>query len=114
MSYDKRKEKEDSMKMMMVCLMILAGASSLWGAEKVSVDRGMELFESTRLGKSGKSCATCHPGGRKLEWAATYEEEKIAQMINVCIQKALQGKPLPVDSDDMKSFVMYLKTFAGP
>lgn len=102
------------MKKMMVCLMIVAGASSLWAAEKVSVDRGMELFESTRLGKSGKSCASCHPGGRRLEWAATFEDEKIAQMINVCIQKALQGKPLPVDSDDMKSFVLYLKTFAGP
>lgn len=101
------------MKRIMIGIMLLTFATSLWGAETVSVDRGRELFESTRLGKSGKSCATCHPGGRKLEWAGTFEDDRIAQMINTCIQKALQGKPLTPGSDDMKSFVMYLKTFSG-
>lgn len=102
------------MKNIITCLILVCGTATLWAADKVSVDRGMELFESVKLGKSGKSCSVCHPGGRKLEWAATYEDDKIAQKINVCIQKALQGKPLPLDSDDMKSFVLYIKTFAGP
>jgi len=83
------------------------------GAEE-SVDKGRELFNSTALGKNGKSCAACHPGGKKLEWAATFDDEKLAGVINRCIKQALKGNPLPADSDELKSLVLYLKTFAGP
>jgi hypothetical protein len=100
--------------MLIVFIVLFCGANIASAAGGVSIDRGLELFESTKLGKSGKSCATCHPGGRRLEWAATYEDDKLVVVINGCIQKALQGKPLPLDSDDMKSLLMYLKTFAGP
>lgn len=93
---------------------VIFGAVSAYAVEGGSLERGKELFESATLGKNGKSCASCHPGGRKLEWAATYDEAKLTETTNRCIVKALQGKALPADSDDLKSLAMYLKTFAGP
>ncbi|WP_298269360.1 cytochrome C [Geobacter sp.] len=93
---------------------LLAGGTAAYAAE-VSLDRGKELFESVKLGTNGKSCATCHPGGRKLEWAASsYGDEKLTSIVNRCIEKSLKGKPLDPDSDDMKSLVGYIKTFGGP
>jgi len=94
---------------------LLAGSiTSAYAADGISIERGRELFNNTKLGKSGKSCATCHPGGKKLEWAGTFDDEKLGEITNRCISKALQGKPLAEESDEMKSMIMYLKTFAGP
>lgn len=95
-------------------LIMAGGMISADAAETVSIERGRELFESAKLGTTGKSCATCHPGGKKLEWAATYDDERLGEISNKCIRKALQGKPLKEDSDDLKSLILYLKTFAGP
>lgn len=84
-------------------------------AAEVSLERGKELFESTKLGTTGKSCASCHPGGRKLEWAGTsYDEEKLTVIVNRCLEKSLKGKPLDPASDEMKSLVAYIRTFSGP
>jgi len=83
-------------------------------AEEITTDRGRELFESERLGTNKKSCATCHPGGRKLEWAAaSYDESKMTGIVNRCIQQSLKGKPLDPDSAEMKSLLLYIKTFGG-
>jgi len=107
--------QEDLMKMIAIMMLMLGiTTATTLAAEEPSEERGRELFESVKLGTNGKSCATCHPGGRKLEWAATYEDEKLAAIINSCIGKALKGKPLPTDADSMKSMLMYIKTFAGP
>jgi hypothetical protein len=107
--------REDAMKMIAIIMLIIgATAANTLAAEEPSEERGKELFESVKLGTNGKSCVSCHPGGRKLEWAATYDDEKLAAIINACIGKALKGKPLPTDADSMKSILMYIKTFAGP
>ena len=98
----------------LMLLMLFAYATVSTAADAPSADQGKELFESTKLGTNGKSCSTCHPGGKKLEWAATYEDEKLADIVNSCIQKALKGKPIPADSDSMKSMLSYIHTFAGP
>ncbi len=96
----------------MVLILVLAAAA--WGlaTEQPSLKRGEELFNSTQLGTSGKSCASCHPGGKKLEEAAGYKDDELAVIINQCITKPLKGKPLAADSTDLKSLIMYLKTFA--
>ncbi|BDV43245.1 cytochrome c [Geotalea uraniireducens] len=84
-------------------------------AEEASLERGKALFENTKLGNNGKSCATCHPGGKKLEWAATsYDDAKLVSIINRCIKGSLKGEPLDPESIDMKSLAMYIKTFSGP
>ncbi len=93
---------------------LISLAVTAQAADGPTLERGKELFESTKLGTSGKSCASCHPGGRKLEWAATYDEGKLTGIVNKCIEKALKGKPLDPAGNDMQSLIMYMKTFAGP
>lgn len=87
--------------------------TSLAWASGPSMERGKELFNSTQLGTNRKSCATCHRDGRNLEKAATYAEGELGETINQCIKNALEGKGLDPDSSDMKSFIMFIKTFAG-
>jgi mono/diheme cytochrome c family protein len=79
-----------------------------------SVERGRELFDSTRLGTNGKSCSGCHQGGSGLAGTAGYSDERLGGIINQCIKKPLNGTPLAADSSDLKSLVMYLRTFAKP
>jgi len=97
---------------LIITVLCLLPAASPAG-ENPSVERGRELFESPLLGTNGKSCASCHPGGKKWEWAATYDESRLAGIINECIKKPLKGKPLSVESEEMKSLVHYIRTFAG-
>lgn len=83
-------------------------------ADGASVERGKELFSSAKLGTSGKSCATCHPDGKNLESAAAYDEAQLAEIVNQCIKKPLKGNALDPGSTEMKSLIMYLRTFARP
>ena len=90
-------------------LLCVTGA---WAAELPSLKKGQELFESAKLGTSGKSCASCHAGGRNIEVSATSSDEDLANTINGCIAGPLKGKQLDPESADMKSLVLYLKSFA--
>ena len=49
---------------------------------------------------------------KKLEAAAGYDEEQLGEIINQCITKPLKGKALDPAATDMKSLIMYLRTFA--
>lgn len=108
-------------KRLILAALMMTVATVAQAADGPSLERGKELFESTKLGfdnnkvgPTGKSCASCHPGGRKLEWAATYDDAKLVGIINTCVSKALKGKPLDPAGNDMQSLVIYIKTFAGP
>jgi hypothetical protein len=96
-----------------VASFIAVVAGNAWCLDQPSLDRGRELFESEQLGTVGKSCASCHPGGRKLEWAATGSDEKLAATINRCITGALKGKRLDPAGPDMASLLLYIRSFAG-
>ncbi len=101
------------MKKIMAALAALAALTSLAvAADAPSLQRGRELFESTRLGTSGKSCAGCHPGGSKLAQVAPYDQAQLAEIINRCITNPLRGKALDPESADMESLIMYIRTFA--
>jgi cytochrome c553 len=102
------------MKTMVICLLLLLSTAVANAAAGPSLERGKALFENDKLGSNGKSCATCHPNGKRLEWAATFEESRLANIVNKCIEQSLKGKPLDPAADDMRSLLMYLKTFAGP
>jgi len=81
-------------------------------AGQPSVERGRDLFNSAGLGTNGKSCASCHPGGKGLETAAASGQKKLEKVINQCIVKALKGKALAPGSPDLASLVAYLETLA--
>ena len=95
----------------MTCMVLALLASSATAAGP-SVERGRELFISAQLGTNGKSCAGCHPGGKRLVTAAGYDEKMLGEIINQCIEKPLRGKALDPGSDEMKSLIMYIRTFA--
>lgn len=94
-----------------VAVLLAALAVPALAADKPSVARGKELFESTTLGTNGASCVECHPGGEKLKAAAGYDEEELREIINRCVTHPLQGKALDAAGPDMKSLIMYIRTF---
>jgi mono/diheme cytochrome c family protein len=74
------------------------------------VERGRELFNSTRLGTNGKSCSTCHPNGIKMEETASYDDGELIKVINQCIKESLAGKPPAAKSADMQALVAYIRS----
>lgn len=95
------------------CLCVLALFSTTAAfAAGASLERGKNIFESSSLGTNGKSCSSCHPQGKKLDFVSKYDDGKLAGIVNNCIEKALAGQPMQIDSDDMKSLLTYLRSVA--
>jgi len=100
--------------------MLTAATLTMWAvslslamaASQPSLERGKELFNSTALGTNGKSCASCHAGGDKLEEIAGYNQKQLEKIANQCIVMALKGKALAPGSPDLSSLVAYVKTLA--
>lgn len=84
-----------------------------WGAELPTLERGAQLFNGTGLGTSGKSCASCHPGGARLEEAGAGSDKELTATINSCITGPLGGNPLDPESVEMKSMLLYLRSLSG-
>ena len=82
-------------------------------ASDPSIERGKELFNSKLLGTNERSCATCHQDGRGLEKAATYDEAVLKDIVNQCIKRSLDGKAIDPASSDMKSLILYIRSFAS-
>lgn len=102
------------MKVPLLLLCTLTMSVSLAAAVDIpSSQRGKELFGSTSLGTSGKSCASCHQNGRGLEQMGSRDHDDLAGTVNQCIRGPLKGKPLAIGSNDLKSLVMYLKTLGS-
>ncbi|MDA8415316.1 MAG: hypothetical protein M0023_16195 [Desulfobacteraceae bacterium] len=94
-----------------VALFVLATVATAAGGP--SLEKGKELFTSTSLGTNGRSCAGCHANGKGLEEVANYDEKSLSKIINQCIVKALDGKPLTVDSVELSSLVMYVNSLGA-
>lgn len=92
---------------------VFISVSGARGAELPSLERGEKLFTSQQLGTSGKSCATCHKDNKGFSEVATTSDADLADTINRCITGPLKGQPLDPETSDMKSLVLYLKSFAG-
>lgn len=84
--------------------------SSVLGAEAPSLEMGKLLFNSEKLGTSGKSCVTCHQDVNKLKGVAIYGEDELAAIVNRCIAGPLKGIKLDTGSAEMKSLILYLKS----
>jgi cytochrome c len=102
-----------------VAVLMTAGGFHL--AHGGSADKGKVLFESTTLGgaTSGKSCATCHDGGKGLGSSLFErkhfilmgrEENSLADVVNACIEQPLGGTALDPRGDKMNNLIAYMKT----
>lgn len=107
---------------MLATTLIMAGTLSL--AYAADADKGKALFESPTLGggTTGKSCVTCHEGGKNLG-ADLFERQKLSIMdmdkntiedvINVCIEKPLGGKAIAAQGEEMQDLIAYMKTLVS-
>lgn len=90
-------------------IMALMGIGLAFAAQNAAtIENGKALFNDPKLGTSGKACGTCHPDGSGLEKAGTISN--LTNMINACISKPLKGKPLDINSTEMQSLVLYIKS----
>ena len=109
-----------STKLIAVIAFFMLAASSVAAMHHTPVDRGKALFNDPTLGggTAGRSCNSCHPGGKGLFGVAEKREWKnpggmfksLAETVNMCIVMALKGKALDVDSNQMKDLISYLKS----
>jgi cytochrome c553 len=73
-----------------------------------NVAKGKVLFNDGKLagGTAGKSCNSCHPDGKGLEKAA--DKKDLEKTINLCIEQALKGRPIDLESAQMADIVAYI------
>ncbi len=93
---------------------VLALVAAAAAATAPNVERGRKLFHDSALGTNGRSCATCHEGGKRLVELDSYGDEALAAYANTCVEGMLKGKPLARDASDLRSLVLYLRTFQAP
>ncbi len=103
------------MKVLKIALLstISFGLSFSFAFSAGDVTKGKILFNDAKLGggTAGRSCNSCHPDGKGLEKAAGRQD--LAQVINSCIENALQGKGLGPKSVEMADLIAYIKSLKG-
>jgi cytochrome c peroxidase len=96
----------------LVLIVVMSGAvMAIAAQDEASREKGKTLFNDPALGTTGKSCNDCHPGGKGAEKAATKDDAEIARIVNACITHSIRGKALDVNSVEMRSLVLYIKSF---
>lgn len=77
---------------------------------------GEKLFNDTKLGKSGMSCASCHPDGEGLKKTPYPRYINMAddtltldQMINFCMINPMKGKPFQWNSKEITALSAYVQ-----
>jgi cytochrome c peroxidase len=100
-----------SVKAAMLAAAMIAMGASAHAAQTPSVALGEKLFKDPKLGGAAgtKSCASCHPDGAGIEFS--YKKPNLPQIINMCITRGLNGTPLPLESVEMKSLILYHQSF---
>lgn len=91
-----------------VLLPLAAGMATATEGPTVAI--GEVLFTSTTLGSNGKSCSSCHPGGKGLAEIGAYDDATLKEMINFCIRDALAGRMFAPESQEIESMLLYLRT----
>jgi mono/diheme cytochrome c family protein len=100
---------------------VLLGVGSIAPGYEASVKKGKALFNDPELGSTGSSCNTCHPDGRGLENAAKKKKWIIGGRVHLTLEEAinysivtgLRGNALNVESAEMQSLVLYIKSLGG-
>ncbi len=97
------------------------------------IAKGKKLYNDTKLGESGMSCNSCHPGGDTVGGemmgmeipkikgaAATFPKYKpmakgvitLQQMNNMCVQM-MKGEPLKLDSPESIAIAAYVTSLSN-
>ena len=97
-------------KIITTTLLILLLALAATATEVPTMELGRKLFHAKNLGTSGNSCATCHPGGKGLDEIEAYDDGMLKEMINFCIRDALKGEMIDLESTEMESFRLYVRS----
>jgi len=100
-----------TLKAAMVAASMIGMSLTVHATQKPSVELGKKLFNDPKLGGAtgAKTCASCHKDGAGIEFS--YKKANLPQIINMCITRGLNGAPLPVDSVEMKSLILYHQSF---
>jgi len=86
-----------------------------------AAERGKALFEDPDFAGGKRACSSCHPGGDGLSTAGTLtqftimdkNQKSLEDAINFCIVNANRGKEIPVDSEEMRDMVSYIKSLGS-
>lgn len=99
-----------------------------------AIEKGKALFNDKKLGKTGTSCNSCHPGGNSSGGtvmgmeipslkgaAASFPKYKkpangvitLSQMNNICIKMIMEGEPLKLDSDEAIALTAYVTSLSN-
>lgn len=93
-----------------------------------AIRRGQQLAGQTQLQLkayvgNGLTCSNCHLGDGKTQWASPWvglwgvfpqygvrggQVEDLADRINDCFRRSMNGKPLPYDSEAMHALLAYI------
>ena len=109
-------------KLTITAALLLTGTLTL--AHAAGSDAGKALFESPTLGggSTGKSCVTCHAGGknlgadlftRKTFTVMGQSQKTLADVVNLCIEKPLGGKAIDPQGQEMTDLLAYMQTLLG-
>ncbi len=96
-----------------VAILFLMAGTSVFGASKITMESGMEMFNDPRLGDSANesSCNSCHAGGKGLE--NTGEKKKISKLVNNCLVGQMAGEKIDGRTAAMRSLKMYIKSLSN-
>lgn len=111
------------MKTLKIALLTLIAIGLVFSvAFAADIAKGKALFNDPKLGggTAGKSCNSCHPGGKGLEKSADKKEfmimgktlKSLEEAVNVCIEMANKGKAIDPKGKDMADIVAYIKSLA--
>ncbi|KJU86791.1 cytochrome c family protein [Candidatus Magnetobacterium bavaricum] len=81
---------------------------------------GKKLFNDSKFAgaTANKSCSSCHPDGKGIEGAGAKQKftvmgkdaASLEDVVNMCIEMAMKGKPILKDSVEMQDVVAYIKS----
>lgn len=91
-------------------LLLIVTCLSALAIESPSLGLGKSIFESEKLGASGRSCNGCHPLGKGLEQTGDFNDLELKDIINACIRDALKGEMISQDSQEMNALLGYVRT----
>jgi len=91
--------------------LIMASLQLSMATEITTSEIGRDLFESTKLGTSGRSCAVCHPDGKGLDKVGDFSDAELKDIINACVRDALHGTLFAGDSKELNALMLYVRNF---